>query len=328
MQPTNNNSAQIELDALLAELINSQLPTHTNVTTNNENDTGSPIVTASSSSCDSLSAKAFLQILKSLKSLQGDMASLQASVTHANNEIAQLQQKLQDSNELINTQQTAIEDLRATNETLLKKNNDLEARQKSNKILLSGPLIDIDNNLTPRQLRDQAIQNIKTVYNHDIAPSVIQNCERLRGTTKQKDRLILSFSNDFSKSDLISKVIQTDKSNGVNLNINEYLSAHNANLLYQLRMLRKSNKNAISSCFSRNGRIYYKAQKESKPKLIVDVSEIEKLKDELRQHGALLRRPTAPDAHRPNTRSNQRKTNMQMGYQHNYPPLPQANAGN
>ena len=99
----------------------------------------------------------------------------------------------------------------------------MEVQERSNKVLLSGPLVNIQNSLTPRQLRDEAIKHIKTVYNYDVPKSDITNCRRLRGATKQKDRIILSFANDFSKNDLISKVIETDKSQGVNLSINEYI---------------------------------------------------------------------------------------------------------
>lgn len=98
----------------------------------------------------------------------------------------------------------------------------MEVQERSNKALLSEALVDIQNNLTPRQLRDEAIKHIKTVYDCNVPKNKITNCRRLRGVTKQKDRIILSFSNDFSKNDLISKVIETDKSHGVNLFINEY----------------------------------------------------------------------------------------------------------
>jgi hypothetical protein len=119
----------------------------------------------------------------------------------------------------------------------------------------------------------------------------VLDCQCLRGkedSINNNERIILSLSNNITKSALISKVIKTDKSKGVNLSVNEYLSSYNAHILYKLRFLRKEHRNSIFACFSRNGLVYYKARKDSRPKLVNREEEIEDLANELRNHTGML----------------------------------------
>ena len=127
------------------------------------------------------------------------------------------------------------------------------------------------------------MHHIKNVYNFDLAKSDVNDCNRFRGKDENDQRIILTLKNAITKSELISKVIKTDKKNGMNLNINEYLSTNNANLLYKLRCLRKEHKNKIFSCFSRNGFVFYKAQKDSRPQQILREEDIAQLSTKLQQ---------------------------------------------
>ena len=98
-------------------------------------------------------------------------------------------------------------------------------------------------------------------------------------------QLLLTINNAIVKNELISAVIQKDKKNGVS----KFLTKRHANLLYQLRCLRKKYQGKIFSCFSRHGYIYYKLTQEASPIIISGQAEIDHLTSEL-EKGAI---PTA-----------------------------------
>ena len=231
-----------------------------------------------------MNAKALAYIMQTLRSIDDKFATLTS-------EINSLKKEIMDSHKTISDQRQEIEDLKKTNLSLTQKLNDNEMHARSNALLLSGPMVYANNEQSPQLLRDKVVQDIKNVYDFDLPKAEISNCVRIRGKVKTNDRIILSLTNNFVKSDLMSKVIQSDKRNGVTLNINEHLSQYNSDLLYRLRTLRKANPNKIFACFSRNGRIFYKAHKDSKPNLISKPDDVTSLANELAQHGTLLRRP-------------------------------------
>ena len=230
-----------------------------------------------------VNAKALVYIINTLSSIDNKCATL-------TNEIFTLKTELQESQKKIASQSEEIEELKTTNKLLIQQLNHTESKARSNAVVLSGLLINASNKQSPRVLRDQAVQHIKNVYNFDLPVQEISNCERVWSKERSNDKIILSLTNNFVKSDLITKVIRTDKRNGVNLNVDEYLSQYHANLLYQLRTLRKTNPNKIFACFSRNGRIFYKVRKDSKPTLISAPDDVTALANELAQYGTLVRR--------------------------------------
>jgi hypothetical protein len=109
-----------------------------------------------------------------------------------------------------------------------------------------------------------------------------------QGAFDRTPRIVLSLQNIIKKNVLISKVIKTDKTRGINLSVNEYLSSNNAHLLYKLRCLRKECPNKIFACYSRNGNIFYKEKIDSRPRLIMQQEDIDALTDDIRQHGRIL----------------------------------------
>ena len=230
-----------------------------------------------------INAKALSHIIQTLASIDNKFETLTMEINSLKNE-------LEDSKKMISVQRQEIEDLKKANESLTAKTIANESNARRNSLLLSGPLVSGNDTHSPNLLREQAVQQIKNVYNFDLPKNEIASCHRVPGKERSKDRIILTLTNNFIKSDLMSKVVQMDKRNGVALNINEHLSQYHASLLYQLRNLRKTNHNKIFSCFSRNGRVFYKAQKDSKPTLISKPDEITDLAKEIAQHGALLRR--------------------------------------
>lgn len=208
------------------------------------------------------------QILKIVKDISADVMSIK--------------EELSIYKKITSDYGVKIEKLERENVSLQKKVNDLEADSRVNTVMLSGPsLNNINDHLAPRQLLDQSIAKIKQTYNYNLKKTDVANCRRIRGKNRDDKRVLITFNNAFVKSDLISSVIKKDKKNGVNLNVNEYLSFHNANLLYNLRELRKTNKAKIYSCFTRYGRVYYKLQKDSKASLISSDKDIASLASKL-----------------------------------------------
>jgi hypothetical protein len=232
-----------------------------------------------------------IAILKCLKEIKDNISDLHVSLNDAKQEISSLKGEVGEYKNLVQCQEQKIDSLQNDNNNLQRKINGLERDSRINKVILSGPLIKINNNLSPVELLDQSVKHIKNVYNHDIARIDVSDCYRLRGKEdagiNNNQRIILSFNNTMAKNSLMSSVIKTNKTRGVNLNINEYLSAQNAHILYVLRCLRKKHHDKIFACFSRNGLVYYKAQKESRPKLIIREEDISALSKEIEEYGMI-----------------------------------------
>ena len=188
---------------------------------------------------------------------------------------------------------------------------------RANTLLLSGATINaLDDNVSPSNIVAHSLTGIKDTYNFDLKKEDVQHCQRLRGKDNKPDRILLTLNNGFTKSDLMSSVIQKNKSQGVALNVNEYLSTYNGHLLYRLRQLRKTYNGKVFSSFSRNGRIFYKIRKNSRPILIKDDKDLDVMETQLQNHGFLMDRASGnvqqAHAQRPSTR-NWRKQHMDRG---------------
>jgi hypothetical protein len=166
-----------------------------------------------------------------------------------------------------------IKVLTKENKLLQSKISNLETATRSKQLILSGPLLRETKNASPEELVDASVRHIKNVYNFELDRSTIEDCHHFK-RTGQVPQLLLSLNNTYTKNQIIRSVINTDKTRGIDLNINEYLSSCNSNLLYRLRLLRKENRNKIFSCFPRNGRVFFKIKKDSRPKLIVSEDDI------------------------------------------------------
>jgi hypothetical protein len=235
-----------------------------------------------------LSNDILMEILNSLKVMNGKMSDLQGSVNAVTIEITEVKAELTQYKNLVEEYKQEITVLKSTNKSLQQKVNEIEKDSRINKLILSGPIMKFNENSSPEQILDHSIKNIKNVYNFDLTKNDISNCHRLRGKDNNAQRVVLSLNNNIKKSALISKVIQTDKTRGISLSINEYLSSHNSHILWKLRCLRKEHPTRIFSCFSRNGNVFYKAQRDSRPKQLSQQEDIDALADEIREHGMIL----------------------------------------
>ena len=215
-----------------------------------------------------------LHILRTLQQLNLNMKGLRE-------EMASVKEEVSYYKTLSNDYKSKIEKLESENKNLLNKVDFLETNDRMNTLLLSGPLVKISANSTPSDLVDQSIKNIKQVYNFDLRKNDIIKCTKIKAQNQRRGQILLTLGSNLRKNELISTVAVKDKRNGVPLNINEFLSTRNANLLYQLRMLRKDNKEKIYSCFSRHGRVYYKPNQNSTPKLIASERDIAQLIDNI-----------------------------------------------
>ena len=219
------------------------------------------------------------QLIKIQLELLNLFKSFCININNTNDEIIRLKKEVLDNKKLADD---SIGQLNKENTTLRHKIDDLEVHSRGNSLILSGPLIITRNNSTPADLINQSKVNIKKVYDFDLNMNDVYDCRRIpNNDDSTNDRVILTLKSPLIKNEIITKVIRKDKRNGVPLNINEYLSSKNSNLLYQLRNLRNLNKSKIYSCFSRNGRVFYKALKNSRPKLITSEDDILALSNEL-----------------------------------------------
>lgn len=286
-----NPAAEITTNQPLSDLVDELLIVQPTANNSTDNTNG---VDSSELQNLNLNSRALVQIIRSLQTIDNRLTELHTTITQ---EIGELKKELQDSHKIINEQKSIVEKLQKQNDLLEKKLNDAEMDSRSNKLVLSGSLIKMPRNMTPSQMRNEAIQHIKSVYNYDLPKDNIVDCKRLRGKDDASDdRIILSLDNAFLKSDLMTTVIQKDKRKGVPLNINEYLTSFNANLLYHLRGTRKKYPNKIFSCFSRQGRVYYKRLKNSKPKLIAKMEDINNLTKEGNQPNSINYQRNGPSA--------------------------------
>lgn len=113
-------------------------------------------------------------------------------------------------------------------------------------------------------------------------------------------QILLSLNNAIVKNELMSAVIQKNKKDGVALNIGEFLTKHNSNIFYQMRTLRKNHQGKIFSCFSRQGRIFYKLTKDAKPTLISGQADVDELASKLEKQVKNPSTTTKPQARKQN----------------------------
>ena len=291
---TNELNSNDNLDSLIRLLSNIQ-PNNNDLSTDQPRRSGRQIRNVPDNTninSEDLNRQVQLELLKGLKSINDKVTNLQASLDSVNQELSGMKNDIADNKRMTDGNIIKIDNLRKENKVLHNKINDLEVRSRSNTLILAGPLVRIDNRQSPDELINQSIINVKDVYNFNLDKNDISDCQRFRG---KNDSILLSFKNYQAKNNLISSVIRKNKSGGVNLNINEYLSSYNADLLFKLRTLRKKYKTKIFSCFSRNGLIFYKARKNSRPKKIISEDDIEAMTNELQTHGFLRQDQNAPN---------------------------------
>ena len=193
---------------------------------------------------DNLNTSIQLHILKSLKDLNCNITDLKSEMTAVKCELSEYKQ-LNKENE------QKIKKLETENEYLQMKVDYLETRTRSNTLILSGAsLNNIRDNASPNQLLDMSVKNIKDTFDFNLRKDDVMDCRKLTSRFNQSSSILITLANSFIKNDLMSTVIEKDKSEGINLNVNEFLSTKSANLLYKLRTLKKKNKEKIYCCFA------------------------------------------------------------------------------
>ena len=161
-----------------------------------------------------LSASVQIEILKCLKGINNQITDLQGSLNVATKEITEVKIELGEYKTLVTKYELEVTHLKSNNDTLQRKVNHLERESRLNKLILSGPLVKINNNSSPEELINQSVNHIKNVYQFDLDKYEVLDCQRLRGkeNNNNNERIILSLNNNITKSALLSKVIKTDKS--------------------------------------------------------------------------------------------------------------------
>ena len=91
------------------------------------------------------------------------------------------------------------------------------------------------------EILNSTCRALRNVYNFDLKHGDVKECTRFAPSNNNELRVKLTFLSNFVKDALMDKVIRKNKSNGVALNINEYLSSKNSSLLFDMRKIRKNN---------------------------------------------------------------------------------------
>lgn len=171
-------------------------------------------------------------------------------------------------------------EINALKEELTREKNsidNLEHASRAQTVILSGPAINYDQQASNLELLHKSCRALQNTYNFDLRHGDVKECTRFAPTNSGEKRIKLSFVSAFVKDALIDRVIQKDKSNGINLNVNEFLSPFNSTLAYELRTIRKKNPDKIYATFTRNGKVFYKINQTDRAKLVNSKDDLRKL---------------------------------------------------
>lgn len=221
-----------------------------------------------------------LEIFKQLSSIDAKIdakvGDIRTTLENTQLELYEAKQEIADLKQCRDEQDLELHALREQMSKNKQKIDDLERISRNNSIILSGPIVKFNQNCTDLELLETVKTAIKNVYGFDLKQFDIGRVQRI-GKDPNRPQILIALNSSFVKNAIMTKVIGTDKTHGIALNINEYLSSNNSNLLYELRRLRKQNPGKIYSSFSRHGRILYKLKKDSKPKILYSVEDLKKL---------------------------------------------------
>lgn len=167
-----------------------------------------------------------------------ELVEVKTDLNTAKNEISELKKTVDEQNLEIN----------ALKEELSRDRNmidNLEHASRAQTVILSGPAINYDQQASNLELLHKSCRALQNTYNFDLKHGDVKECTRFAPTNNGEARVKLSFISAFVKDALLDHVIRKDKSNGINLNVNEFLSPLNSTLAYELRTVRrkKSRKN-------------------------------------------------------------------------------------
>ena len=149
----------------------------------------------------------------------------------------------------------------------------LEQNVNNNIILCNGSFIDgIGEDVLTDKIKEKITDLVP-----EIIPRDIVNASYL-GANKKLAKIVCVSAN---VKNTILRTIKKKKPNDIYFN--EFLTRHRHNLFYQLRQLRKENRE-IKSVYTRNGSVYYKLQLNDQYHKVSSVDDITQLKIKISNH--------------------------------------------
>ena len=155
--------------------------------------------------------------------------------------------------------------------------DNMQSASRAQTVILSGPAVTYNERSSNLDILNLTCQTLRNVYNFDLKHGDVKECTRFAPSNNNELRVKLTFLSNFVKDALMDRVIQKNKSNGVDLNVNEFLSSKNSSLLFNIRQIKKKNPGRIFAVFSRNGKVFYKLNQDDRASLIKSKDDISKL---------------------------------------------------
>lgn len=214
--------------------------------------------------------KKVTSIDENFSKIQKELVEVKTDLNIAKTEISELKKTVDEQNLEI----TALQDELTRDKKMI---DDLEHASRAQTVILSGPAIQFNEQASNLELLHNSCRALHNTYNFDLRHPDVKECTRFAPTSAGEKRIKLSFVSNFVKDALIDHVIRRDKSNGIDLNVNEFLSPRNSTLAYELRTIRKKNPGRIYATFTRNGKVFYKLNQTDKAKLINSTEDLRKL---------------------------------------------------
>lgn len=213
-------------------------------------------------------------ILNAVQSLKGDYARLENKLDQTLNIIKAQEAKIGTLNTKINQQNITIDILSKKNAALNFELNKISNEMRSTSLVFSGDLLKIPDDNIPTSIASSVQQVCQNEVNVTVPSSSISYCKPLISKNGKKS-VLMTFSNMEIKEQVLSKIIQLKKDG---LYANEYLTKTNADLLYQLRQIKKTT-GASFSTFTRGGIPCYRFEgQHEKLHRVFGPDDVEKLK--------------------------------------------------
>ena len=202
-----------------------------------------------------------------------------------------------------------VNDLGSKNLVLTEEIGHLQLHSREKFLIFSGPAIKYDKDTHPANLISVVKEGLRNHFNVDFSPDLIASCRKFGRRDAASQQILVEFTSLTEKNRIRSLTlpkrkdanaaaslhgpieslsVQSASGSGPNfasthpsssnqLYVNEFLSSYHSNLLYRLRTLKKERAGILYSCFSRNGKIYYKTSFNSNPIYVKSVAFVDRL---------------------------------------------------
>lgn len=152
--------------------------------------------------------------------------------------------------------------------------DNLQNTARAQTVIISGPAVTYNERSSNLDILNSTCRALRNTYKFELKHGDVKECTRFPPNNNNEIRVKLTFLSSFVKDALMDCVIRKNKSNGVDLNIIEFLSSKNSGLLFDIRQLKKKNPGRIFAVFSRNGRVFYKLNQDDRANLIKSKEDI------------------------------------------------------